>query len=104
LPAAQPRSPSGFADYFSYFFPSLSSTHIVADIPLGFTTLHVARSQCVAVCAIAVLGAINYVGVRSGSGTNAVLTIAKITGLVLLPIFALVSPQASPGVGRRSCP
>ena len=26
----------GFADYFSYFFPSLSSTHIVADIPLGF--------------------------------------------------------------------
>jgi len=86
----------GFAEYFSYFFPSLSSTHIVADVPLGFTTLHIARSQCVAVSAIAVLGAINYVGVRSGSGTNAVLTIAKITGLVLLPIFAIVSPQASP--------
>jgi APA family basic amino acid/polyamine antiporter len=86
----------GFADYFSYFFPSLSSTHIVADVPLGFTTLHIARSQFVAVSAIAVLGAINYVGVRSGSGTNAVLTIAKITGLVLLPIFAIVSPQASP--------
>jgi APA family basic amino acid/polyamine antiporter len=44
----------------------------------------------------AALGAINYVGVRSGSGTNAVLTIAKIIGLALLPIFALVSPQASP--------
>ena len=86
----------GFADYFSYFFPSLSSTHIVADIPLGFGTLQIARSQCVAVLAIAVLGAINYVGVRSGSGTNAVLTIAKITGLVLLPVFALVSPQTSP--------
>ena len=86
----------GFAEYFSYFFPALSSAHIVADIPLGFATLHIARSQCVAVTAIAVLGAINYVGVRSGSGTNAVLTIAKITGLVLLPIFALVSPQASP--------
>jgi APA family basic amino acid/polyamine antiporter len=86
----------GFADYFSYFFPSLSSAHIVADVPLGFTTLHLARSQFVAVSAIAVLGAINYVGVRSGSGTNAVLTIAKIVGLVLLPIFALVSPQASP--------
>ena len=86
----------GFADYFSYFFPSLSSTHIIGEIPLGFTTLQIARSQCVAVAAIAVLGAINYVGVRSGSGTNAVLTIAKITGLVLLPLFALVSPQTSP--------
>ena len=86
----------GFAEYFSYFFPALSSTHIIVDIPLGIKTLHIARSQCVAVSAIAVLGAINYVGVRSGSGTNAVLTIAKITGLVLLPIFAIVSPQASP--------
>jgi basic amino acid/polyamine antiporter, APA family len=86
----------GFAEYFSYFFPSLSSGHIVADVPIGFTTLHIARSQCVAVAAIAVLGAINYVGVKSGSGTNAVLTVAKIIGLVLLPIFAIVSPQASP--------
>lgn len=86
----------GFANYFSYFFPALSSAHAVADIPLGFTTLHVARSQLVAVSAIVVLGAINYVGVRSGSGTNAVLTVAKVTGLVLLPIFALVSPQTSP--------
>src|SRR6186713_3201496 len=86
----------GFAEYFSYFFPALSSTHIIVDIPLRFKTLHIARSQCVAASAIAVLGAINYVGVRSGSGTNAVLTIAKIAGLVLLPIFAIVSPQASP--------
>lgn len=86
----------GFANYFSYFFPALSSAHAVADIPLGFTTLHIARSQLVAVSAILVLGAINYVGVRSGSGTNAVLTVAKVTGLVLLPIFALVSPQTSP--------
>jgi APA family basic amino acid/polyamine antiporter len=34
--------------------------------------------------------------VRSGSGTNAVLTVAKVTGLALLPIFALVAGQASP--------
>ncbi|HXT70500.1 MAG TPA: amino acid permease [Vicinamibacterales bacterium] len=86
----------GFANYFSYFFPSLSSAHVVADLPLGFTTLHIARSQLVAVAAIAFLGAINYVGVRSGSRTNAVLTIAKVTGLVLLPVFAIVSPQVSP--------
>ena len=86
----------GFAEYFSYFFPSLSARQIVAEIPLGFTTVQIARSQCVAVVAIAVLGVINYVGVKSGSATNAVLTVAKIAGLVLLPIFAIVSPQTSP--------
>ena len=86
----------GFANYFSYFFPSLSSAHIVVELPLGFTTLAIARSQFVAVAAIAVLGAINYVGVRSGSGTNAVLTVAKVTGLVLLPLFAIVAPQTTP--------
>ena len=86
----------GFAEYFSYFFPALSAKQIVAEIPLGFTTVQIARSQFVAVAAIAMLGAINYVGVKSGSATNAVLTIAKITGLVLLPVFAVVSPQTSP--------
>jgi len=86
----------GFAHYFSYFFPALSSTHIVAEVPLGFATVQIARSQLVAVAAIFVLGGINYLGVRSGSGTNAVLTVAKMTGLALLPIFALVSAQTVP--------
>jgi APA family basic amino acid/polyamine antiporter len=86
----------GFADYFSYFFPSLSPSRIVAEIPLGAGTLRVAASQLVAVAAIVLLGGINYLGVRSGSSTNAVLTVAKVTGLALLPIFALVAGQASP--------
>jgi len=86
----------GFADYFSYFFPSLSSTHIVAELPLGVGTLRIAASQLVAVAAIVFLGGVNYLGVRSGSGTNAVLTIAKVTGLALLPLFALVAAQTTP--------
>src|SRR5262249_5542796 len=36
------------------------------------------------------LGAVNYRGVRAGSGMNAVLTAAKVIGLALLPIFAIV--------------
>jgi APA family basic amino acid/polyamine antiporter len=86
----------GFADYFSYFVPALSSSHTVADVPLGFTTIHIVRSQLVAVAAIAFLSWLNYIGVRSGSRTNAVLTIAKITGLVLLPIFAIGFAQTTP--------
>lgn len=86
----------GFADYFSYFFPALSSKHVIAEIPLGFMTLTIARSQVVAVFSIVILGVINYFGVRAGSGTNAVLTIAKMTGLALLPVFALVAAQTTP--------
>jgi APA family basic amino acid/polyamine antiporter len=86
----------GFADYFSYFFPALSSTHIVGELPLGIGTLQIAASQIVAVSAIVLLGGINYLGVRSGSGTNAVLTVAKIIGLALLPLFALFASQTTP--------
>ena len=87
---------AGFARYFSYFFPSLSSANVLIELPLGATTLPIAASQIVAVTTIVLLGAINYFGVRSGSGTNAVLTIAKITGLALLPVFALVAAQTTP--------
>jgi APA family basic amino acid/polyamine antiporter len=86
----------GFADYFSYFFPALSSSRVVAELPVGAGTLRIVASQLVAVSAIVLLGAVNYLGVRSGSGTNAVLTVAKVTGLVLLPIFALFAAQTSP--------
>lgn len=86
----------GFADYFSYFFPALSSQHLLTEIPLGITTLRISADQLVAISAIVFLGGINYFGVRSGSGTNAVLTIAKVTGLALLPIFALFAAQTTP--------
>jgi len=65
-------------------------------MPIAGGTWTIAANQVVAVASIVLLGAINYLGVRSGSGTNAVLTIAKVSGLVLLVIFALVSPTRSP--------
>ncbi len=67
----------GFADYLSYFFPGL-------PIPVA------------AVASILLLGGVNYLGVRSGSGTNAVLTTAKLAGLVMLPIVALLAARAAP--------
>jgi len=86
----------GFADYFSYFVPSLSSAHVIGELPLGVGTLRIAASQLVAVSAIVFLGGVNYLGVKAGSGTNAVLTVAKITGLALLPLFALLAAQTTP--------
>jgi basic amino acid/polyamine antiporter, APA family len=86
----------GFADYLSYFFPAVSHSHIIATIPLGFATWTLSAGQIVAVVSILLLGGVNYLGVRSGSGTNAVLTIAKIVGLAALVVFALFASKASP--------
>jgi APA family basic amino acid/polyamine antiporter len=85
----------GFSHYFSYFFPGWSASHVIATLPIagGWT---IGANQIVAVASILVLGAVNYLGVRSGSGTNAVLTVAKVTGLVLLGVFAVASPRVTP--------
>src|SRR5499425_1715875 len=83
----------GFADSFSYFVPALSPAHVVAVLPLAGP---IAAHQLVAAASILLLGAINYVGVRSGSGTNALLTVAKVTGLLLLVGFAVASPRVTP--------
>lgn len=86
----------GFADYLSYFFPSLSLTHELIHIPLGSMGWTLSAGKLTAVGSIVILGAINYRGVRFGSGTNAVLTTAKIAGLALLPVFAILSARVTP--------
>jgi APA family basic amino acid/polyamine antiporter len=87
-----------FADYLSYFFPAFSSTNVMGTVALPFDmgTVTIAANQLVAVTSIFALGGVNYLGVRAGSGTNAVLTTAKVAGLALLPIFALMAGRANP--------
>ena len=86
----------GFSEYFSYFFPAFSSTRVLATIPIGTFTWRLTANQIVAVASILALGAINYRGVRAGTGINTALTVAKVTGLALLPLFALVGTTAAP--------
>jgi basic amino acid/polyamine antiporter, APA family len=86
----------GFADYLSHFFPSLGVDHLLLVVPLGGVVWRVSAGQLVAVGSLVFLGAVNYVGVRSGSGANAVLTAAKILGLAFLPIIALVAGSVHP--------
>ena len=76
----------GFAIYLSYFVPSLGS----------LTILWFSGSQLVAAAMIAVLGAINYVGVRSGNMVNVVTTTAKVAALAALPIMAFVAGRVHP--------
>jgi APA family basic amino acid/polyamine antiporter len=86
----------GFADYVSYFIEPLSPGNILwsAATPLG--TFQLSAGQLTAAAGIAVLGAINYVGVRTGNFVVAVITAAKVGALAALPVMALIAARVEP--------
>jgi APA family basic amino acid/polyamine antiporter len=88
----------GFAEYFSYFVPSLATSRIVASIPMPWGALSISAGQLVAVASIALLAAINYVGVRPGNALQASLTVLKVAALASLPFLALAFHRASPSL------
>ncbi len=88
----------GFAEYLSYFLPSLSSSKVLWSVGAGSFVASVSSGQLVAAASVLVLGAINYVGVRSGNMTNAVLTAAKIAGLAVLPLLAIGAARTTPAL------
>ncbi len=86
----------GFADYLSYFIPAVSPRRVVLMLPSPWGAASISAGQLVAVASIGVLGAINYVGVRTGNMVNAVLTAAKVAGLAALPLMALIGTGIEP--------
>jgi APA family basic amino acid/polyamine antiporter len=98
----------GFAEYFSYFFPALGLDRIFVSFPLAWGELRISAGQVVAAASIAVLGAINYIGVRFGNGFQAILTAIKVALLAAVPALAFilrpVDPQFAPVVSHVSDP
>jgi APA family basic amino acid/polyamine antiporter len=86
----------GFAEYFSYFFPALGTDRVLTTLAMPWGAWSISAGQLVAAGSIAVITAINYVGVRSGNRANAVLTAAKVAGLVALPLLAVAYAQVTP--------
>jgi APA family basic amino acid/polyamine antiporter len=86
----------GFAEYFSYFFPSLGTGNVLATLPMPWGPWTIGAGQLVAAGSIAVITAINYVGVRRGSLTNTFLTVAKVGALVAIPLLAAVYMRVDP--------
>ena len=86
----------GFAEYLSYFIPAASTSNILLAMPVPWGTFTISAGQVVASASLVVLGAINYVGVRSGNMTNVVLTATKVAGLVAIPVMALIAGAAHP--------
>ena len=85
----------GFAEYFSYFFPSLSTTRILLSVPMPWGSFHISAGQLAAAASIAVLGAVNYVGVRMGNAVQVVLTAIKVAVIAAIPMLAF---RPSPGI------
>jgi len=92
----------GFATYFSYFVPSLSTAHQVVALPMPWGLWSISAGQIVAAVSILALGAVNYFGIKSGNRLQATLTVLKIVALAALPIVALtlhpVTPSFTPVV------
>ena len=86
----------GFAEYLSYFVPVLSTSHVLLAIPMPWGAFTLSAGQLVAAASLAVLGAVNYVGVRTGNMVNVVLTVAKVAGLSAIPILAIMAGTVSP--------
>ena len=86
----------GFAEYLSYFIPAASTSRIVLAVPVPWGTFSISAGQLVAAGSLAVLGAVNYVGVRSGNMVNVILTAAKVAGLIALPVMAFVAGTVTP--------
>ena len=86
----------GFAEYLSYFVPVFSTSNVVLALPVPWGTFSISAGQLVAAASIAVLGAVNYVGVRSGNMLNVVLTAAKVAALAAIPIMALIGGAVQP--------
>lgn len=86
----------GFAEYLSYFIPAAGTSVVLLSVPVPWGTFTISAGQLVAAASIAVLGAINYVGVRSGNMVNVVLTAAKVGGLTAIPVMALIAGNVQP--------
>ena len=82
----------GFAEYLSYFLPSLSTSRVV----VGLGPMSVTAGGVVAAVSILAIGWLNLVGVAAASRVQSVLTIAKVVGIAAIPVLALVLMPATP--------
>ncbi|MEZ5285979.1 MAG: amino acid permease [Vicinamibacterales bacterium] len=88
----------GFAEYFSYFFPALGTDRVLFTAPMPWGAWSVSAGQVVAAASIVVITAINYTGIRRGNVANTVLTVAKVAGLVALPLLAIAYARVEPAL------
>jgi APA family basic amino acid/polyamine antiporter len=86
----------GFAEYFSYFVPVLGTDRVLLTVAMPWGPWSVSAGQLVAAASVVAITAINYAGIQQGNLANAALTVAKVGGLVAIPLLALVLARVDP--------
>lgn len=83
----------GFGEYFGAFVPALSTANVLFTVPLGSIAWSVNGGQLAGALAIALLSAINYVGLRAGAATQNALTVIKVASIVGIGGVGLLVPM-----------
>jgi APA family basic amino acid/polyamine antiporter len=87
----------GTGEYLGAFFPYFSTRHILLTAPLGGYSWTLSGGQLAAAIFIAVLTAINVVGLRQGAMVQNALTVAKVGAIGAFLVFGFLVPaKASP--------
>lgn len=85
---------AAFAEYFGRFFPALSTSRALVELPLNIPgsdgTWTVTAGQLVAVLLILVFSAVNYLGVGLGKRIQNWVTVVKIASIVILGAIGVV--------------
>jgi APA family basic amino acid/polyamine antiporter len=87
----------GFGEYLGFFVPFFSTGHVLFTADLGLLRWSVNGGQLAAGLAIAVLTAVNVVGLREGAVVQNAVTVVKIGSLVALIALGLLAPAPAAG-------
>lgn len=85
----------GFAEYFGYFVPGLSTKTYLLRLEIFNTTYSLSAGQLVAVFSILILSAVNYFGIKSGVTVQNIFTFLRIAAVAALVILGLA-------IGKKS--
>lgn len=90
----------GTGEYLGAFFPFFSTRHVLLSLPFGAYTWTLSGGQLAAAVFIAVLTAINVVGLREGALVQNALTVVKVGAIGAFLVFGFIVPaKASPDLG-----
>jgi APA family basic amino acid/polyamine antiporter len=79
----------GFAEFFGYFVPSLSTQAIILHLNIFGSAYSLSAGQLVAIASIVVLTAVNYFGIKSGSVVQNIFTFLRLGSVAAIVIFGL---------------
>jgi APA family basic amino acid/polyamine antiporter len=82
----------GFGEYLGAFLPFFSTSHVLFRVPLGGLTWSVSGGQLAGSLVIALLTAVNCLGLREGAGVQNAVTVLKIGSIVALALFGFLVP------------